>query len=59
MEPDQGMYDAMNKGIRSATGDIIGILNSDDFYENKDVITQVVNALQSTKAKPIVFGVIY
>lgn len=50
LQPDQGMYDAMNKGIRSATGDIIGILNSDDFYENKDVITQVVNALQSTKA---------
>jgi glycosyltransferase involved in cell wall biosynthesis len=31
-EPDKGMYDAMNKGIRMATGEIVGILNSDDFY---------------------------
>lgn len=32
-EPDNGIYDAMNKGIRNSTGDIIGIINSDDFYE--------------------------
>lgn len=32
-EPDEGMYDAMNKGIRMASGDIIGIINSDDWYE--------------------------
>ena len=32
-EPDGGIYDAMNKGIRNATGDIIGIINSDDWYE--------------------------
>ncbi len=32
-EPDQGLYDAMNKGIRLATGDLIGIINSDDWYE--------------------------
>ncbi len=33
-EPDQGISDAFNKGIRVATGDIIGIINSDDWYEN-------------------------
>jgi glycosyltransferase involved in cell wall biosynthesis len=32
-EPDDGVYDAMNKGIRRATGDVIGLLNADDYYE--------------------------
>ncbi|MBO9573822.1 MAG: glycosyltransferase, partial [Chitinophagaceae bacterium] len=38
-EKDGGMYDAMNKGIALATGDIIGILNSDDVYNNNRVIS--------------------
>jgi glycosyltransferase involved in cell wall biosynthesis len=40
-EPDHGIYDAMNKGIALATGDVIGILNSDDFYADKMVLTKV------------------
>lgn len=42
-EPDKGLYDAMNKGIKMATGDIVGILNSDDVFNNKTVIEEIVN----------------
>ena len=41
-EKDQGMYDAINKGIAMATGDIIGILNSDDKLASADVIEEIV-----------------
>ncbi|MBN2816772.1 MAG: glycosyltransferase [Campylobacterales bacterium] len=41
-EKDKGLYDAMNKGIALATGDIVGILNSDDFYIDEFVIEKVV-----------------
>ena len=44
-EPDNGLYDAMNKGLKLVSGDVIGILNSDDIYDNKDVISDVVNKL--------------
>lgn len=42
-EPDNGLYDAMNKGISMATGDIVGIINSDDFYHRSDAISKVVD----------------
>jgi glycosyltransferase len=45
-ERDEGIYDAMNKGIRMATGDIVGILNSDDIYANDQVISRVANIFQ-------------
>ena len=41
-EPDKGIYDAMNKGFAMATGDVIGILNSDDFFTSDDVLQAVV-----------------
>jgi glycosyltransferase len=41
-EPDNGIYDAMNKGLRLATGDVIGILNADDFYASPEVLTEVL-----------------
>jgi glycosyltransferase involved in cell wall biosynthesis len=47
-EPDKGIYDAMNKGLAMATGDIVGILNADDFYASRSVITDIVNAMMST-----------
>ena len=45
-ERDKGIYDAMNKGLALATGDIIGVLNSDDFYCSNDVVEEVVRAFQ-------------
>lgn len=41
-EPDKGIYDAMNKGIQLATGDVVGILNSDDFFSSSKSISEVV-----------------
>jgi glycosyltransferase involved in cell wall biosynthesis len=40
-EPDNGIYDAMNKGIAMATGDIVGTLNADDFYIDNTVLSQI------------------
>ncbi|GGF31778.1 glycosyltransferase family 2 protein [Echinicola rosea] len=47
-EPDNGLYDAMNKGIRAATGDVVGIINSDDFYHRDDAISRVVDCFERT-----------
>ncbi|HHM21763.1 MAG TPA: glycosyltransferase, partial [Bacteroidetes bacterium] len=46
IEPDYGIYDAMNKGIRSAKGDIIGFLNADDCYVSNKVLEKVVQAFR-------------
>ena len=55
-EPDKGLYDAMNKGIRMATGMVIGILNSDDFFTNNDILQQVADAFESNKEIDAVYG---
>lgn len=52
-EPDLGLYDAINKGISLATGDIIGILNSDDFYTSPDVVSCIVEALQDPQVDAV------
>lgn len=43
-EPDNGLYDALNKGIRLATGDVVGILNADDVFEDETTLARVVAA---------------
>ncbi len=48
-EPDRGIYDAMNKGIKIATGDIVGILNADDFFANNQVLSNVAQAFAENK----------
>lgn len=45
-EADSGIYDAMNRGIEKVNGDIIGILNSDDYYASDDVIQKVVETMK-------------
>jgi len=45
-ESDKGIYDAMNKGIQKCTGDIIAILNSDDFYASSTVVEDAVNEMK-------------
>jgi glycosyltransferase involved in cell wall biosynthesis len=54
-EPDEGLYDAMNKGIRMATGKLIGVLNADDLLEDEKVIADVVEAF-STRDPDAVYG---
>lgn len=52
-EPDKGIYDAMNKGIRIASGDVIGILNSDDFYASDDVLSKIVKVFEKTNCDAV------
>ena len=55
-EPDNGLYDAMNKGIKYSTGDVIGILNSDDIFENLTVISDVAKYFASNSCISLLFG---
>lgn len=48
--PDDGLYDAMNKGIALTTGDVVGILNSDDFYADSDVLRLIAEGCADVDA---------
>ncbi|PWU00017.1 MAG: glycosyl transferase [Bacteroidetes bacterium] len=52
-EKDRGLYDAINKGIQMTTGDVIGILNSDDFFPNNEVLSKIANAFAEYKVDAI------
>lgn len=55
-ESDRGIYDAMNKGIQRATGEIVGIINSDDVYYDNNVIREVVRYFETDPELHIVYG---
>lgn len=58
-EPDHGIYEAMNKGIALATGDVVGILNADDFYANKSVISRVAGLFASLTIDALFADLVY
>ncbi len=55
-EPDNGMYEAMNKGITAATGDILYFLNSDDTFYDEYVIENIVKVFQKTGDVDLIYG---
>jgi len=58
-ENDKGIYDAMNKGVNLATGDIIGILNADDFYADSNVIQNVVSKFEQNQIDGLYADLVY
>jgi len=58
-EPDKGIYDAMNKGILMATGDIIGILNADDFYSRTDAISLMASVFSDKQVDACYADLVY
>lgn len=58
-EPDQGLYDALNKGIRMTTGDIIGILHADDFYAAANDLQQVAEVFQDPSVEACYGDLLY
>lgn len=57
--PDKGIYDAMNKGFETASGDVVGILNSDDFFTSDDVIEKMVKVFEKDETLDAVYGDIH
>jgi translation initiation factor IF-1 len=53
------MYDALNKGMQLATGDIVGILNSDDVLASADVISEIVNSFQQHNVDSVYGDLVY
>ena len=58
-EPDKGLYNAMNKGVALSTGDVVGILNSDDFYIDEFVIEKVVKEFEEKNVDSVYADLVY
>lgn len=58
-EPDKGVYDAMNKGIACASGEVIGFLNADDIYASQDVLSQIALVFQDPKIQACYGDLVY
>ena len=58
-EPDRGMYDGLNKGIKLATGEIIGLLHADDFYPSNDILEKVIDAFKDTDVEACYGDLVY
>lgn len=58
-EPDKGIYDAMNKGVAAATGDVIGILNSDDFYASTTGLSEVMSKFNTMEIEGLYADLVY
>lgn len=56
-EPDRGLYDAMDKGLKAASGDVIGFLNADDFFCRTDALAIIAAALEASGADAVAAGV--
>jgi glycosyltransferase involved in cell wall biosynthesis len=55
-EKDKGMYDGINKGIRMATGDVVGIINSDDFYHRTDIFDVIAKSFEENLGIQAIYG---
>ena len=58
-EPDRGVYDALNKGIRRASGDVIGFLHSDDEYASPSALAQVAAAFEDPRVDAVYGDLVY
>jgi len=58
-EPDKGLYDAMNKGIGLAAGEVIGFLNADDMYRHKDVVKHIIQQFAETGVDGVYSDMLY
>ena len=58
-EKDNGLYDALNKGIKTASGDVVGILHADDFYADADVLSRVAEVFEDPSVEVCYGDLVY